>query len=72
MHTSTRTRITKLVLSLVTVVAVTLATAGPATAITYGEPDDGEHPYVGFMIFFDPNEPGWFSCSGTPSMRTRS
>jgi hypothetical protein len=40
-------------------------TAGPASAITYGEPDAGEHPYVGFMIFFDPAEPGWFSCSGT-------
>jgi len=40
-------------------------TAGPATAITYGEPDAGEHPYVGFMIFFDPSEPGWFRCSGT-------
>jgi len=33
--------------------------------ITYGVTDDGEHPYVGFMLFFDPNEPGWFSCSGT-------
>jgi hypothetical protein len=37
--------------------------------ITYGTPDDGEHPYVGFMLFFVPNEPpdepGWFSCSGT-------
>ncbi|NIM95905.1 MAG: trypsin-like serine protease [Anaerolineales bacterium] len=40
----------------------------PAAAITYGEPDEGEHPYVGLMIFFDavydyPNG-GWFSCSG--------
>jgi hypothetical protein len=33
--------------------------------ITYGVVDNGEHPYVGFMLFFDPNEPGWFSCSGT-------
>ena len=39
--------------------------AGPAGAITYGEPDAGEHPYVGFMIYFVPSEPGWFSCSGT-------
>ena len=37
----------------------------PAHAITYGEPDAGEHPYVGFMIFFVPSEPGWFSCTGT-------
>ena len=42
-----------------------LTTAAPASAITYGQPDNGEHPYVGFMIFFDPTEPGWFSCSGT-------
>jgi hypothetical protein len=46
-------------------VALLLATAAPAGAITYGQPDAGEHPYVGFMIFFDPSEPGWFSCSGT-------
>lgn len=47
------------------VLAMLLATAAPASAITYGQPDDGEHPYVGFMIFFDPSAPGWFSCSGT-------
>lgn len=46
-------------------VAVLTATATPGGAITYGEPDAGEHPYVGFMIFFVPSEPGWFSCSGT-------
>jgi len=42
----------------------TTETRGP-DFITYGVTDDGEHPYVGFMLFFDPNEPGWFSCSGT-------
>jgi hypothetical protein len=42
----------------------TTDTQGP-DLITYGVTDDGEHPYVGFMLFFDPNEPGWFSCSGT-------
>ena len=47
------------------VLAMLLATAAPVSAITYGEPDNGEHPYVGFMIFFDATEPGWFSCSGT-------
>jgi len=55
----------KLVLSLVAAVAVMVMVANPAGAITYGEPDAGEHPYVGFMIFFDPTAPGWFSCSGT-------
>jgi hypothetical protein len=28
------------------------ATAAPASAIKYGEPDDGEHPYVGLMIAY--------------------
>jgi Trypsin len=52
-------------LALAAVLASIVGTAMPAVAITYGEPDAGEHPYVGFMIYFDPNEPGWFSCSGT-------
>ena len=48
-------------LALTTLMAMT----GSAGAITYGEPDAGEHPYVGFIIYFVPGEPGWFSCSGT-------
>jgi hypothetical protein len=52
------------------VIAALFVTAAPASAITYGQPDDGEHPYVGFMIFFDPTEPGWFSCSGTALSQT--
>lgn len=55
----------KLKLALVGVAALLIMTAAPASAITYGEPDAGEHPYVGFMIFFDPSAPGWFACSGT-------
>ena len=55
----------RLRLALLGVLATLLLTAAPASAITYGQPDDGEHPYVGFMIFFDPVDPGWFSCSGT-------
>ena len=51
--------------ALIPAIAMLLATAAPISAITYGELDNGEHPYVGFMIFFDPTEPGWFSCSGT-------
>ena len=46
-------------------VAIMLAAVSPAGAITYGEPDAGEHPYVGFMIFYSPADEGWFSCSGT-------
>lgn len=55
----------RLKLALVGVAALLLTIAAPVGAITYGEPDAGEHPYVGFMLFFDPTEPGWFSCSGT-------
>ncbi len=54
----------KLAAALLTLTAL-VSMATPSGAITYGEPDAGEHPYVGFMIFFVPSEPGWFSCSGT-------
>lgn len=47
------------------IAALLFTSAAPAGAITYGEPDAGEHPYVGFMIAFDPVAPGWFGCSGT-------
>ena len=56
---------TRLRLALFGVVVMLFMTAVPASAITYGQPDNGEHPYVGFMIFFDPSAPGWFSCTGT-------
>lgn len=44
-----------------------------AQAITNGTPDDGAHPYVGQLLFFEPDatdsrfsDPGgWFNCSGT-------
>jgi hypothetical protein len=61
-------------------VAVTVATlmalafaVTPAAAITNGVPDDGEHPYVGQLLFYVPDDidprfddPGsWYDCSGT-------
>jgi hypothetical protein len=55
----------RLRIALIGVLALLFTMAAPASAITYGEPDNGEHPYVGFMIFFDPSAPGWFSCTGT-------
>jgi hypothetical protein len=55
----------RLRLAVLGVFALLLTTAAPASAITYGQLDNGEHPYVGFMIFFSPSDPGWFSCSGT-------
>jgi hypothetical protein len=52
-------------------VAVALALAlmwsAPVAAVTYGTPDEGEHPYVVYVVGFDsnPDDPGWFNCSGT-------
>jgi hypothetical protein len=56
---------TKIKFGLVAAVAALMLLAAPVSAITYGEPDAGEHPYVGFMIFYDPAAEGWYSCSGT-------
>jgi len=55
------------------VLAAFLVLVVPAGAITNGQPDGGEHPYVGELIFFDADaidprfdDPGaWFSCSAT-------
>ena len=57
----------------VSALAVLLAWAVPAQAITHGQPDNGAHPYVGELLFFVPDEPdsrfddpgSWFTCSGT-------
>ena len=60
-------------LAIVLAIVASLAIATPAGAVTSGQPDDGEHPYVGQLLFFDADfqsasfdDPGaWFSCSGT-------
>ncbi len=47
--------------------------ATPTMAITTGQPDAGEHPYVGQLIFYVPDDPdprfsdpgSWYNCSGT-------
>ena len=53
--------------------ALLLAPLSPASAIVKGAPDDGEHPYVGQLLFYVPeaedsrfDDPGgWFNCTGT-------
>jgi Trypsin len=53
--------------------AAVVAVAAPASAIVKGQPDAGEHPYVGELLYFVPDaidprftDPGaWFSCTGT-------
>jgi Trypsin len=50
-----------------------LMLAGPVGAVRFGQADNGEHPYVGELLFYVPDaidarfdDPGgWFSCSGT-------
>lgn len=60
-------------IALLAALLAVLVAVAPATAITNGAPDGGEHPYVGQLLFYDPDAPssvfpdpgGWFSCSGT-------
>jgi len=57
---------------LVVLVAL-LMVATPAEAIKRGQADDGAHPYVGQVVFYDPtgsdaqfSDPGaWLTCTGT-------
>jgi hypothetical protein len=61
------------ILSIVAAIVAMLALAAPVGAITHGAPDNGEHPYVGQLLFYVPDaedprfdDPGgWFNCSGT-------
>jgi hypothetical protein len=43
---------------------VLLGTALPAQAVKYGQPDNGEHPFVGLIVFYDnAGVPQW-RCTG--------
>ncbi len=58
--------------TLIALVAV-LALAAPVAAVTNGQPDNNEHPFVGELLFYVPDAvdsrfdtPGsWFTCTGT-------
>jgi hypothetical protein len=50
--------------TLIVLVALSLI-AVPAVAITYGRPDEGEHPYVGLIGFYDAEGNWLWRCSGT-------
>lgn len=41
-----------------------LASAGPAAAVKFGEPDGNDHPYVGLLVLDVDGEPAW-RCGGT-------
>ncbi len=49
---------------LLTVMAILVLTAVPAFAITNGQPDGNNHPYVGLAVFDDAGGPAW-RCSAS-------
>jgi hypothetical protein len=63
----------RLITSLVVAISVLAISVAPAAAVTTGQPDNEEHPYVGQLLFYDPSaidsrftDPGsWYNCSGT-------
>lgn len=54
----------KIIAMLGLVLLVTAGGMAPASAITNGQPDGDDHPYVGLLVFdYAPGQPGW-RCSG--------
>lgn len=54
----------RILATLALVLLITIGGTAPASAITNGQPDGDDHPYVGLLIFdAAPGEPGW-RCSG--------
>jgi secreted trypsin-like serine protease len=51
-------------ITLLLVIIMSLAVVTTASAITWGEPDNGEHPNVGTLLFVQ-NGVGYYSCTGT-------
>src|SRR5215207_2235679 len=48
------------------------ALAAPVLAVTNGQPDGNNHPYVGVAIQFIPDQPGFITvCSGAAISPTR-
>jgi hypothetical protein len=51
-------------LGLALAMVLSLGMLGSANAITNGQPDGGDHPYVGLLVFdYAPGQPGW-RCTG--------
>lgn len=54
----------KIAFTIAMVIVVSLCIVGVASAITNGQPDGDNHPYVGLLVFDSaPGTPGW-RCSG--------
>lgn len=58
-------RFPRAAVALMAALGLAAATATPAAAIRYGEPDNGEHPYVGIMVANDADGNPMWRCSGT-------
>src|SRR5207247_9747064 len=58
-------RVKKLVAALAVAGAVVALAVGPASAVQFGQPDNGEHPYVGLLVAYDSNWVFLWRCSGT-------
>jgi hypothetical protein len=58
-----RSRLQTVLAALLLALLAGLATAGPAAAVTGGEPDGNQHPNVGLILFYSPD--GRFRCSAT-------
>jgi hypothetical protein len=54
----------KKIFILIVTLGLLLATVIPVAAITWGEPDNGEHLHVGTLLFVQ-NGVGYYSCTGT-------
>jgi hypothetical protein len=58
-----RSRLRVLLVALLLALTAGLATAGPAAAVTGGDPDGNSHPNVGLILFYSAD--GRFRCSAT-------
>ena len=52
-------------LALVAAVSVVVGIAAPVEAVRNGQPDNGAHPFVGLVVFYDAGGTPTHRCSGT-------
>lgn len=55
----------KTLVFLVVLVAMMALLVSPAQAVKFGEPDNGEHPYVGLIVFYTEDGTPQWRCTGT-------
>jgi len=64
-------RLSRKLAALAAAAFVLLGSTTAALAITNGQPDGNNHPYVGLLVFDDEDGPAW-RCSGVRSLRASS